>query len=67
MKKLELKEYYFIIIPLIITILLYLPSLFFEFRNFDEDIMIKNIYTTKTFIEHWEKFSFLNLMGVSYF
>ena len=61
----KLKEYYFIIIPILITILIYLPSLFFGFRNFDEDNLIKDFYVRKSFGEYIGKFLFLNCGGVS--
>lgn len=59
------KDYYFVITPLIITILVYLPSLFFGFRNFDEDNFIKDFYMQKTLGEYIDKFLFLHAGGVS--
>ena len=59
------KDYYFVITPLIVTILVYLPSLFFSFRNFDEDNFIKDFYMQKTLGEYIDKFLFLHTGGVS--
>ncbi len=59
------KEYYFVLIPIIVTILIYLPSLFFGFRNFDEDIIIKNFFVNKTFGEYIEKYFLLDLSGIT--
>ena len=59
------KEYYFVIIPIVITLLMYFISLFYGFRNFDEDNLIKNFYVKKTFSEYVSKFLLLNAGGVS--
>ncbi len=59
------KNYYFIIIPIVITTCVYFISLFFGFRNFDEDGLIKNFYVKKTFSEYVSKFLLLNAGGAS--
>jgi len=59
------KNYDFIFIPIIITILIYFISLFYGFRNFDEDGLIKDFYAKKTFGEYVGKFLLLNAGGVS--
>ena len=61
----KLKEYYFIYIPVLIFLLVYFQSVFFGFRNFDEDLLIKHAFVNKTFGEYVEKFCLLNLGGVS--
>lgn len=60
-KKLKkfLNEYYFLIVPVLITILLYFISLTYGFRNFDENILIQNNYLNKTFDEFLDKFFLL--------
>ena len=58
-------EYYYLIIPITITILVYFISLFYGFRNFDEDGLIKNFYVQKTFNEYVDKFLLLQTGGVS--
>ena len=72
MSKLQIKltkflfeENYFVIIPLAITFLLYAVSLTYGFRNFDEDILIKNFYVHKTFSEYIEKFFLIHFGGAS--
>ena len=59
------QEYYFLIIPIAITFLIYLVSLSYGFRNFDEDILIKNFYVKKTLGEYLEKFFLIHLGGAS--
>ena len=59
------RDYDFIFIPITITILVYFISLFYGFRNFDEDNLIKDFYVRKTFSEYVEKLLFLHLGGVS--
>ncbi len=56
---------YHIWIPLLITFLIYAISLIYGFRNFDEDILIKNFYTHKTFQEYIEKFFLVHAGGAS--
>ena len=60
-----LQEYYFVIIPIIITLLLYSISLPYEFRNFDEDSIIKNFYVKKTFGEYIEKYLLCDWSGIT--
>ena len=60
-----IKENYFYIIPILITVGLYLISLFFGFRNFDEDIIIKNFYEKRTFLECIEKYLLTSINGVT--
>lgn len=57
------KDYYFVIIPLAITILIYSISLTYGFRSFDEDVLIKNFYVKKTFLEYLEKLFLIHLGG----
>jgi len=64
MKK-EIKNYYFVIIPILITILVYSVSLTYDFRNFDENIVIKNVYVKKTIGEYFEKYLLVNVKGTS--
>lgn len=59
------KENYFIIIPIVITFLLYLVSLSYGFRNFDEDLIIKNFHTNKTFSEYIEKYLLVDISGIT--
>ena len=59
------REYYFVLIPLSITVLIYFISLFYGFRNFDEDNLIKDFYVRKTFSEYVDKFLLLQAGGVS--
>lgn len=59
------KEYYFVIIPIAITILLYFSSLFYGFRNFDEDNVIKKFFLNKTFNEYLGKYIYLDLYGIT--
>ena len=59
------KEYYFVIIPILVTFGIYFISLFFGFRNFDEDIIIKDFYTKKTFLEYFERYLLLDLNGIT--
>ncbi len=61
----EWKKYDFVFIPIIITILIYFISLFYGFRNFDEDGLIKDFYAKKTFGEYVGRFLLLNAGGVS--
>ena len=56
---------YYLIIPISITTLIFLNSLFFGFRNFDEDILIRDFYVKKTFWEYIEKYLLIHLQGVS--
>ena len=63
--KQEIKNYYFVIIPILITILVYSISLTYDFRNFDEDILIKNFYVHKTLGEYIEKFFLIHAGGAS--
>lgn len=60
-----LKENYLYIIPILVTIALYSVSLTYGFRNFDEDVQIKDFYVKKTFPEYFERFLFLNQFGVT--
>lgn len=59
----KIKDYYFVIIPIVITLLLYSVSITYGFRNFDEDVLIKNFYTNKTFGEYVERFLLTNASG----
>lgn len=59
------KNNYFIIIPLSITFLIYFISLFYGFRNFDEDLIIKNFYVKKTFLEYLEKYLLVDWSGIT--
>lgn len=61
----EKDKNYFFIIPIAITFLIYLPSLFYGFRVFDEDQIIQEFYTKKTFSEYVEKFFLVNLGGAT--
>ncbi|GEM_PF-3075680 len=60
-----LKENYLYIIPILVTIALYSVSLTYGFRNFDEDVQIKDFYVKKTFPEYCERFLLLNQFGVT--
>lgn len=59
------KEYYFVIIPILITFLLYSISLSYGFRNFDEDLIIKSFYVKKTFLEYFEKYLLVDWNGIT--
>ena len=63
--KIFYKDNYFIVIPTVVTICIYFVSLFFEFRNFDEDIIIKNFYMKKSLPEYMEKYFLLDLKGIT--
>ena len=58
-------EYYYLIIPITITILVYFISLFYGFRNFDEDSLIKNFYVNKTFNEYLKRYILLDCHGIT--
>lgn len=60
-----IKKNYHLLVPILVTLLLYSISLTFDFRNFDEDGLIKNFYTPKTFSEYVQKFLLVNFGGAS--
>ncbi|MBI3591352.1 MAG: hypothetical protein HY094_08270 [Candidatus Melainabacteria bacterium] len=60
-----LKDYYFVIVPIFITILLYLVSLSYGLRNFDEDLIIKDFFVKKTFSEYLEKYLLVDWSGIT--
>ena len=60
-----IQEYYFVILPILITCLIYSVSLTFGFRNFDEDVIIKDFYTNKTLGEYLEKYLLTNFSGIT--
>lgn len=60
-----LKDYYFVIIPILIIFILYSVSLTYGFRNFDEDLIIQNFYTKKTLGEYIEKYFLVDWHGIT--
>lgn len=60
-----IKNNYFLFIPILITILIYAISLTYEFRNFDEDTLIKEFCVKKSFSEYIEKFLLIYSGGVT--
>lgn len=61
----KLKENFYLIIPILITILLYAISLTYGFRNFDEDSIIQDFYVKKTFSEYVQKYILIDLNGIT--
>src|SRR3989338_8052574 len=60
-----LKDNYHIIIPLAVTFALYVISLTYGFRNFDEDLIIRDFFTNKTFSEYAEKYFLVGFSGIT--
>ncbi|MBI2996273.1 MAG: hypothetical protein HYY52_06150 [Candidatus Melainabacteria bacterium] len=60
-----IKEYYFLIVPILITLIVYLVSLSYPLRNFDEDVLIKNFYVPKTLGEYIEKLFLIHFGGAT--
>lgn len=60
-----LKNKNYLLVPVVIIFLVYCYSLTFGFRNFDEDVIIKDFYTNKTFAEYLEKYLLTSVSGIT--
>ena len=56
---------YYLIVPILITILIYSISLTYGFRNFDEDTLIKDFFVNKYLSEYLDKILLIYSNGVT--
>lgn len=59
------RDNYYLIVPILATILIYSISLTYGFRNFDEDTLIKNFCVNKPFGEYLEKLLLIYSNGIT--